>query len=68
MNLQLVQQDNTSLKEAVSQEGKMRKIVQQKLYEMEKQINVIFQAISDSAESKEASSEEKIRKIAHDME
>jgi predicted nucleic acid-binding Zn-ribbon protein len=35
---------------------------------MEKQINVVFQAISDNAKSEEASLEEKIRKITQDME
>jgi flagellar biosynthesis chaperone FliJ len=35
---------------------------------MEKHINVVFQAISDNAESEGASSEEKIRKIMHAME
>jgi hypothetical protein len=47
-NLQLAQEDNTSLKEAVSQEGKARKIAQKKLEEMEKQISAVFQAISDN--------------------
>jgi RNase H-fold protein (predicted Holliday junction resolvase) len=60
----LAQEDNTSLKEALSQEGKERKIAQQKVEEMEKQISGVFQAIPDNAESEEASSEEKMRKIA----
>jgi len=67
-NLQLAQEDNTSMKEAISQEGKERKIEQQKLDEMEKHINVVFQAILDSTESEEESSEEKIRKITQTME
>ena len=35
---------------------------------MEKQINVVFQAISGSVESEGASLKEKIRKIVHAME
>jgi hypothetical protein len=62
-NLQLVQEDNTSLKEALSQEGKERKIAQQRVEEMERQISGVFQAIPDSAKSEEASFEEKMRKI-----
>jgi hypothetical protein len=63
-NLQLAQEDNTSLKEALSQEGKERKLAQQRVEEMEKQISGVFQAIPDNTESEEASSEEKMRKIA----
>jgi hypothetical protein len=67
-NLQLVQEDNTSLKEEVRKEGKVNKIAQKKLDNMEKQINVVFQAISGSVESEGASLKEKIRKIVHAME
>jgi hypothetical protein len=45
------------LKEEVRQKGKENKKVQQTLDEMEKEINVVFQAISDSAEPEEVSSE-----------
>ena len=51
IKLQLAQEDNTSLKEAIIQEGKVRKIAHKKLDEMEKQINVVFQDISDNAKS-----------------
>jgi hypothetical protein len=68
MNLQLAQEDNTALKEVDSQEGKAKKIVQQKVDEMEKQINVAFQAIPDNAKLARASLEEEIKKIAQDME
>jgi hypothetical protein len=58
-----VHEDNTSLKEEFIQEGKVKKIVQQKLDEMEKHINVVFQAILDNTESEGSYLEEKIRKI-----
>jgi hypothetical protein len=60
----LAQEDNTLLKETLSQEGWERKIAQQKVEEMEKQISGVFQSIPDNVESEEASSEEKMRKIA----
>jgi peptidoglycan hydrolase CwlO-like protein len=41
--------------------------VQQKVDEMENQINIVFQAISDDTTSEEASSEEKITKIAQTL-
>jgi hypothetical protein len=63
-NLWIAQEENTIMKEVISQEGQEKKRVQQKLDEMENQIHVVFQAISDNAESEEASSEEKMRKIA----
>jgi t-SNARE complex subunit (syntaxin) len=42
-------------------------MVQQKVDEMENQIHVVFQAISDNAESEGASLEEKMRKIAQNL-
>jgi hypothetical protein len=58
-----VQEENTLLKEAISQEGKEKKKVQKNLDEMEKKINVVFQAIFGSAKPEGSSSEEKIKKI-----
>jgi hypothetical protein len=66
-NLQLAQEDNTSVKEALSQEGKERNIAQQRVEEMDRQISGVFQAILDSTKLKEASSEEKRRKIIEDL-
>jgi hypothetical protein len=66
-NLQIAQEENMVLKEAISQEGKKKEIAQQKVDEMETQINTVFQAISDDTVSEEASSEEKITKIAQTL-
>jgi uncharacterized protein (UPF0371 family) len=66
-NLQLAQEDNTSLKEALSQEGKEKNMVQQKVDEMENQIQAVFQAISDNEGVQEASSQEKMRKIVQTL-
>jgi hypothetical protein len=62
--LQLAQEGNTSLKEALSQEGQEKNMAQQKMDEMENQIQAVFQSISDSEEVHEASSQDKMRKIA----
>jgi hypothetical protein len=67
-NLQIAQEENITLKEAVSQEGKAKKIVQQKLEEMEKHISTVFQTIPNNAESEGVSSEEKMRKIVQALE
>jgi hypothetical protein len=67
-NLQIAQEENITLKEAINQEGKEKKIVQQKVEEMEKHISEVFQTIPDNAESEEVSSEEKMRKIAQALE
>jgi hypothetical protein len=64
MNLQLVQEENTSLKEALSQEGHETNLAQQKVEEMEKKISGVFQAIPDNAELEEAYVEENMRRIA----
>jgi hypothetical protein len=68
MNLQIVQEENITLKEAIIQEGKEKNIVQQKVEEMEKHISEVFQTIPDNAGSEEVSSEEKMRKIAQALE
>jgi predicted nuclease with TOPRIM domain len=62
-----MQEENTIMKEFIIQETQEKKRVQQKLYEMENQIQVVFQAISESAESEEASLEEKMRKIVQTL-
>jgi hypothetical protein len=64
MNLQIAQEENAILKEVIIQEGKEKYMVQQKMGEIEKKIDIVFKSISDITESKEASSEEKMRKIA----
>jgi DNA-directed RNA polymerase subunit F len=63
-NLQSAQEYNTSLKEELSQEGKEKMMAQQKVDEIENQIQAVFQAISDSEGVQSASSQEKVRKIA----
>jgi chromosome segregation ATPase len=63
----LTQEDNTSLKEELIQEGKERNIAQQKVEEIEKQISEVFQAIPNSTKLEEACYEEKMRKIAQDL-
>ena len=55
------------LKEAISQEGQKKEIAQQKVDEMETQINEFFEAISDDTTLEEAYSEEKITKIAQTL-
>jgi hypothetical protein len=63
----LAQEDNTSLKEALSQEGKEKKMVQYKVDEMENQIHTVFQAISNSEGIQGVSAQEKMQKIAQMM-
>jgi hypothetical protein len=65
MNLQLAQKENTLLKEALSQEGKNKNMAQKKVEEMENQIQEVFQSISDNEGVQAASSQEKMKKIAH---
>jgi hypothetical protein len=48
-NLQTSQEENIALKEAISQEGREKKLAQQKIEEMEKHIGVVFQTIPDNA-------------------
>jgi hypothetical protein len=67
MNLQLAQEYNTSLKEALIQEGKEKNMVHQKVDEMENQIQAVFQAISNSEGVHAASSQEKMRKIVQTL-
>jgi hypothetical protein len=67
-NLQLAQEDNTSLKEALSQEGKEKNMVhRQKVDEMENQVHTVFQAISDSEGVQGVSAQEKMQKIAQTL-
>jgi hypothetical protein len=49
--LETTHEDNITLKEEISQEGKEKNLVQQKVEEMEKHICVVFQTIPDSARS-----------------
>jgi hypothetical protein len=67
-NLQTTQEENITLKEEISQEGKEKKLAQQKVEEMEKHIGAVFQTIPDNAGSEEVSSEEKMKKIAQALE
>jgi predicted nucleic acid-binding Zn-ribbon protein len=66
-NLQLVQEKNVALKEAINQEGQRKEIVKQKVVHMETQIDTFFQAISDETVLEETYSEEKITKIAQTL-
>jgi hypothetical protein len=66
-NLQLAQEENTSLKEALSQEGKVNKMSQHKVHDMENQIHAVFQAISESKGIQGVLTQEKMHKIAHTM-
>jgi hypothetical protein len=66
-NLQLAQEDNTSLKEALRQKGKEKNISQQKVDEMENQSQAVFQSISDNKGVQAASSQEKMRKIVQTL-
>jgi hypothetical protein len=63
-NLQIAQEENMVLKEAIIQEGKKKEITVKKVDEIETQINTIFQNISDDTTSEEKYLEEKITKIA----
>jgi NCAIR mutase (PurE)-related protein len=68
MKLQIAQEENITLKEVISQEGKEKKIVQQKVEETEKQTSVVFQTISYSADSEGVYFEEKMKKIMQALE
>jgi dGTP triphosphohydrolase len=67
MNLQIAQEENMVQKEAIIQEGKKKEIAQQKVDQMETQIDGVFQDISYDTVSEEASMKENITKIVKNI-
>jgi hypothetical protein len=55
------------LKEELSQEGKEKNMVQQKVEKMENQIQAVFQAILEREGVQVASSQDKMIKIVHTL-
>jgi hypothetical protein len=67
-NLEIVPEENITLKEVINQEGHEKKIAQKKVEDMEKYIGAVFRTIPNNVESDEVSSEEKMRKLVQAFE